>query len=415
MLEAYSQQIGNALYHIRNMDIPGIDVIWRQIFPGKSTLFPRIASSAAHQIGREYAMSESYAVYGDGLTYEQMRFIAASQFARGINIINLMSITSGREGFLWAQSRPHFVSELLQMDYLEDFNRYLYNMMYLCSIGKSCNNIALYIPMRDAWVGEEDSLNSYYEIGRKMEENQVSFDIADDEYICGSEICNSRLGTAGYKIIVLPETKYIKKETLKKLSEFESSGGCVLHCEIPKGNIECGCKNIRVLKRESERESIYILFNESTEKEYFKASFNEKYQNAYRISAAEGEIYEFDLNNPIVLQSGEECVVLFTNDTYDFKRVYKKGELISAIDDFEMVLEEQNILKEAKPLRISVNEKINKWDKSISGKVRYKTKFSAEKGKALIIDLGDVKYFAEVYLNGEKIGRKIMPPSIILL
>ena len=74
--EHYTLQYGpgyhSILRQLRSFDIPGIDVIWRQIFPGNDNhFFPRFASSAANQIGSPYTMTETYSVYGAGITFEQ--------------------------------------------------------------------------------------------------------------------------------------------------------------------------------------------------------------------------------------------------------------------------------------------------------------------------------------------------------
>ncbi len=69
---------------LRKFDVPGIDVIWEQIrypYGGRSCLdeetrdfphFPRLASSAARLEGGVRALSESFAVYGDGITPEEI-------------------------------------------------------------------------------------------------------------------------------------------------------------------------------------------------------------------------------------------------------------------------------------------------------------------------------------------------------
>lgn len=76
----------HSLRALRCLDIPGVDVIWRQIYPGNYThkeglpptsvngFFPRHASSAAYQMGGRWSVTESFGVYGAGLTYDLMRY-----------------------------------------------------------------------------------------------------------------------------------------------------------------------------------------------------------------------------------------------------------------------------------------------------------------------------------------------------
>ncbi len=83
---------GDFLEQARQYDIPGIDAIWRQIFPGQDGgNYVSLASSSAWVQKRRIALSESFAVYGAGLTLEQMRWIAAFQLVRGVNKFAFMA------------------------------------------------------------------------------------------------------------------------------------------------------------------------------------------------------------------------------------------------------------------------------------------------------------------------------------
>ena len=70
---------GDLMRSLRAMDCPGVDVIWRQLFPptagrDATTLpFPRYAASAMHQNGGRFALSESFAIFGDGCTPDHMK------------------------------------------------------------------------------------------------------------------------------------------------------------------------------------------------------------------------------------------------------------------------------------------------------------------------------------------------------
>jgi len=83
---------GDFLEQARHYDIPGIDAIWRQVFPGQSGgNYVSLAPSSAWIRGRRIALSESFAVYGAGLTLEQMRWVAAFQLVRGVNKFAFMA------------------------------------------------------------------------------------------------------------------------------------------------------------------------------------------------------------------------------------------------------------------------------------------------------------------------------------
>jgi len=84
---------------LRYVQVPGVDAIWRQIWPGTVADFPKRPSSSAHLNGHPRAFSESYAVYGRGLTLEQAKWVMDFQFVRGINLFENMGFFSDTTQF----------------------------------------------------------------------------------------------------------------------------------------------------------------------------------------------------------------------------------------------------------------------------------------------------------------------------
>ena len=150
---------GSVLPLLREMDLPGVDVIWRQIFPPKTkdssptkegnTFFPRFASSAAAQTGNRLALTESFAVYGSGLTQDQMRYVVNYQLVRGINVFNFNSSGFSKNSALPLVCRPNFSAENPGYFHLRAINEYTARASVLLSIGSPAANTALYFPARD--------------------------------------------------------------------------------------------------------------------------------------------------------------------------------------------------------------------------------------------------------------------------
>ncbi len=78
---------GEILSYLAPLDVPGIDAIWRQIFPGLDCHYPRLAASAAIRSRRKEALCECFNVYGYGLTTSQMNWIVNTLLIQGINRI----------------------------------------------------------------------------------------------------------------------------------------------------------------------------------------------------------------------------------------------------------------------------------------------------------------------------------------
>ncbi|MBI4024094.1 MAG: hypothetical protein HY360_03880 [Verrucomicrobia bacterium] len=95
----HGQHFGNYLEQARHYHVPGVDAIWRDIFPGKATgNYVGLAASSAWLRGERCAVSESFSVYGAGLTLAQMKWIAAFQIVRGVNKIAMMGSLQSAAG-----------------------------------------------------------------------------------------------------------------------------------------------------------------------------------------------------------------------------------------------------------------------------------------------------------------------------
>ena len=183
---AYMMHYGNALKTMRAFDVPGIDVIWGQIsYPndGKCCresmeFFPRLAPSAARQIGKNVALSESFSVYGAQLTPDLMRFVVNYQAVRGINLFNFMVMSNECETPMRHQVRPNFLGDNVGMDCLRQINDYTARLSYIMQKGKSEVKTALYYPFRSICAGGEKGKlagENFVELGEMLKEMAFLF------------------------------------------------------------------------------------------------------------------------------------------------------------------------------------------------------------------------------------------------
>ncbi|NLF68628.1 MAG: hypothetical protein GX575_06170 [Candidatus Anammoximicrobium sp.] len=77
----------------RYFQMPGQDLVWRMVVPGKKALegpdstTAKCASSAMVHLGRRRNSNELYGAYGHNLTYEETEWLAAWCFVRGHNLL----------------------------------------------------------------------------------------------------------------------------------------------------------------------------------------------------------------------------------------------------------------------------------------------------------------------------------------
>lgn len=456
---------GQIMRSLRCLDIPGIDAIWRQIFPmekpsafhpvtgisGENRIFPRFASSAAAQTGKKFIMTESCGVYGAGVTFDEMRFVFNYQAVRGVNIFNLFSVPYARTGFLMTGELP-FITELhaCYKD-LPVFNAYLEKLSYVSGLGQLDNEVALYMPVWDIWANEK---STYYDemfdkIGKELEKEHIMFDVFDDDVLkmADSEMLNGgviAMGDVRYSVLVLPPCKYMPASNIEKLERFIAGGGTVFMVrsdEMPEiygakivenmkgqivpqlkllGNTDFICIGSRKLANGK----LYLLHNEGVSKATFEMETdNIEADNLYFI-----DLYNSKITMPclrqgkvkLTLESGEMAVLFSTEEVLDAKECMDYAEECCSLEDFKFRRSNRFVIGEKTYESMEVQEEskettLGDWShyigKEFSGTGIYETEFQlSDCDEDLCLDLGEVHYTCEAFLNGKSLGVKVMKP-----
>ena len=433
----------NLMRALRCFDIPGVDVIWRQLYPeGKvrarddmnayNGFYPRYASSAAAHNGTKLAMSEVFGVAGPGLTYDMMIYTVGYQAVRGINIFNLFNFPLGRKSQLLAQELPIFTESQPYYRYLGQFNRYTERLSYISSLGERINETALYYPVSDfqGRLNAEKVATEFDFLGRKLEDMAVDFDIVDDDVIKTARITDSGcmlIGRAEYKHIIIPENAFVPDAFREVLNEFVMHGGKVSEgVSDCKPAIQVDVSGLRVMHRKAGNAEIFILFNESEENHNYCVQLPSS--KGYLLDLMNGKLRHLHTRNGILelnLTTGETAAILLTDEHYDADNVKlfncrfditsellfrKKAELICGENGFDNTISSDELTP----------ANLGDWSciigKAYSGSCVYETNFTLpdeKSGKEGKLSLGDVHFAASVYLNGRYLGAALMPPYSI--
>ena len=427
---------------LRCLDIPGVDVIWRQIYPreklaaldgsnGYNGFFPRYASSAAVQTGRDFALTESCGVMGPGVTYEDMRYVFGYQAVRGVNVYNLLNIAMGRRGTCLAHELPAFTGDQIYFRELPRFNRYLERLSYVSSLGQRVCHTALYYPVHDFWGRSNGDAvaETFDSLGRALEDRLVEFDIVDDDVITGAAGIEKgclEFGKACYRHIIVPENAYLPPETAEILEKFVEFGGKVSYRAadaVPAVQTEGAAYGLRTSCRKFDGGELYCLFREGGEEGTYKIRLPR--EDGYLLSLDHGSLTRFRAEDgalEISLALGETAVLLLTEAVYPAEERKRLTEEIVVSPRFlfqkqrELTMTEQgfaDILYAEAPQPIALGS----WEPAVgaaySGSGAYTAEFSlpAEAaGKGGILELGSVCYTAQVSLNGCSLGTVLAPP-----
>ncbi len=430
----------NLMRVLRCFDIPGIDIIWRQLYPKNritsidemnayNGFFPRYASSAAAQNGTKLAMSEIFGVAGPGLTYDIMRYTVGYQAVRGINVFNPFNFPLGRKGQLLAQELPIFTENQIYYSCFGQFNRYTERLSYISSLGERVCETALYYPVCDFQGGlkAEPVAKEFDALGRTLEDMLIDFDIVDGDVIQSASGLDKgfvRIGNAEYRNIIIPEGAYIPPETQKALNKFIKCGGRVLNnLQELTPVIQVEGEGLRAMHRKTKNGDIFCLFRESGRTGEY--SIHLPSSKGYLLDLENGKLQFLETDAQILhlsLAIGETAVVLLTDETFDAelkKHFIDKFRIINDFlfcKDIELSCDENGFAK-TKHTDNAIPIQLGDWScligEGYSGSGVYETTFTlpTEKvGKEGEIDLGEVHFTASVYLNDQFIGTALMPP-----
>ncbi len=429
----------NLMRALRCFDIPGVDVIYRQLYPENKTaerndmnsyngFFPRYASSAAAHNGTNKAMSEVFAVAGAAVTYDFMRFTVGYQAVRGINIFNLFNFPLGRKGALLAQELPVFTEKQPYCRFLGQFNRYAERLCYVSSLGNRICETALYYPVSDfqGRLHAQTVAETFDSLGRALEDMAVDFDIVDDDVLQSAEIKDGCLciGDAEYRNIIIPEGVFLPDATQKALHCFTELGGRVADTPADcKPVIRIEGKGLRAMHRKTENAEIFCLFRETGENAQYKIHLPST--NGYLLDLENGALQKLKTENGILtlsLSVGETAVIVLTDETFpaaDQKECSKTAAVLRDFDfrkQTELIFNENgfdNIRHSEKGASVTTGDWADLLGCAYSGSGVYETAFTLPEmqvGRAGVIDLGDVHFAAEVILNGHSLGTAVMPP-----
>ena len=271
---------GHIMRVLRGLDMPGVDVIWRQLFPGvRSHVFPKYASSIARQSGHDCSLTETAAVFGNGLTPLQLKWLIEYQLVRGINTIVLSCYEmSTKDHLLYVNPRPQCGPDDPLWPYSKLWHTYFARLCYILRQGKADCRVAMYYDIRSIWAGAsegEAAARIHEEISQKLLERQIDFDFVDDDVLGKPKTKvyddgSFKIGTMVYDTLIIPSRNRMTPEAKRLVDRISARGGAVLdETQLdrikPIIDITPASKHLRVTKRIWNETPYYFIVNEANE------------------------------------------------------------------------------------------------------------------------------------------------------
>lgn len=232
------QMTGNAgvMPFYEYMHIPGIDWLGRGI---DKPVLPKQASSVANQMGRKFVLSESFALTGWGVSFEEMKWMLEWQFVNGVNMISQHVAAYTLRG---RRKRDFPLQTSYQDPWWEDyrfFADYFARLSFLLAEGRRTARVLLLHPVKSAWITFDGSYNEgtlkisgeFDALTEALMGMHIEHDYGDETIISKyGRVDQNRfiVGECSYDVVIMPAMINIDKRTLELLNTFLDNDGKVI-------------------------------------------------------------------------------------------------------------------------------------------------------------------------------------------
>ncbi len=433
---------GSILRGLRAMDVPGVDAIWRQLFPGTDVNpFPRYAASAMHQNGGRFALSESFAIYGDSLSPAERKWIVDAQLVRGINLFVFAYFAQSNARHWMTLLEPHAGPVDPTWDFQLHFFRYVERTARFLSRGRPGAETAVLMNVRAFWAGKADreaAAAAHYAAAKALDEANVDYDFVEDRDLVAAEILPDgrlRVGAMDYRAVVLPSEAWMLPEAKETLARFEAAGGLVARGAAQLGKVPRtlriagdGAQRARDLSRVDGARRIWFLMNEDMAERPIEIAFPDGGSVVrYDPDADAFESVPVDPDGVLrrVFAPGETALYATGGfQAREFDLAPRSGALqarsadgsidrwtlrplvshVAGSADFEL----RPCDEPARP--VALGDWRGVLGETFCGKALYRAEFDAPEEGDAVLDLGDVKWCAAVRLNGADHGARFFGP-----
>lgn len=258
---------------LRFFQIPGQDVVWRQLTPGSASVLEgphstmaKCTSSVARHDDRKLNSNECLGAYGWDLTMDEMKWLADWLMVRGVNLLMPHAFYYSIRGERVHERPPDVGPNNAWWPYYRPFADYTARLCGLLAEGRQiCTVAVLVTDNRPSWRA-----------ARRLFENQIDFNYLEDwRFIEQARVEDHHLCVAEmrYEVIIVDQDQPPADAVRRRLEEFRQSGGRVIQwpadpsvslpAELPRDAVVSPpCLDLRCLHLCMDRVHFYLLINE---------------------------------------------------------------------------------------------------------------------------------------------------------
>ena len=417
-----SKGYGNLLAALKRLDVPGVDAIAGQILSTGNRMdglgldfYPRFASSAAVQNGSPLALSESFAVYGAGLSGDEMRYILNAQLVRGIDLFNYMTMPTSVEGWHAYQMRPYFHPTFPGFSALDSLNGEIMRECVFMAAGLHAAETALYYPYEEILLGPEHAARAakaFRDAGDGLEDAGCDFDLIDLDTILSSPVEDGLLkaGGASYARIVVPEGITVPLAVREKLTALRGTD---------PGIVRTGDRRLLHRVNIDEAGNLCIaVFNRSRETVTADV-FVDTPLPLCRYEPKTGGILPFRNGGTLTLYPGQCALIRASGSSRAAQEETVTGREIALTPSgarktarFRLSEKGASLDPVSEPIPVPPCEG-TALDPDFAGEVSFDFRFACEGDRDLLLSFDALSNSAEVFLNGSRAGSISTAPYVL--
>jgi hypothetical protein len=224
---------GGVMPFYEYMHQPGVDSLRRAI---NDPRIPKQVGSVAEQLGKPHVLSESFAMTGWDMRFNEMQWIAGWQFVNGVN-----RICQHLQGYTLAgmRKRDYPPSLFYQQSWYGEYHRFndsLARLGKLLSTGHKIVDVLLIHPMHSAWVSYDGTNNDelqhldaqFVRACELLGGAHIDYHLGDETLLARHGSLNAdgtlQVGKCRYTAVVVPDCLTLDRKTVELLAGFAAAG-----------------------------------------------------------------------------------------------------------------------------------------------------------------------------------------------
>jgi len=336
---------GACMPHYEYFTMPGMDWLGRDIF---DCFTPLQVASVAAQLGKKDVLSETFALCGHNVGFDELKGIYQWQMVQGIT-----KLCQHLEGYSLGgiRKRDYPPAMYYQQPWWKEYGVFNETMSRIGKIlceGEIKYDTLLLHTQTSAWKcfdnGENRGLEKYNDALLKAYQTLMSkhilFHFGDEiimerhAFVDGSELV---IGNQRYSKIVIPENKGFFENTQRLLDEFRANGGIITTADDMEFNDICSSDKVIYTERHFEGFKAYFFVNNNDQ--MVEATFT---KGSKLLNIETGELEPFEKTYTF---APYDCIMIIDDGTEAAEKSDKnQPKALDISGSWEIVSSSENIL-----------------------------------------------------------------------